>query len=136
MAARIAVILAAAALLFGDGIVRAQNWELIVPSPMAVGCSEPDVLGDSVCIAVEAGEDGPRVWMFGERDVLWDTVAVSVDDGEVFVALDGDREWIGVEGRRLIDALRGGSRAFVTTDVDEVFVDLSGVGVIDDVIGR
>ena len=71
-----------------------------------------------------------------DTDALWDTVAVSVDEGEVFVALDGDREWIGAEGVRLIDALRRGSRAFVTTGVELVYVDLSGSGVIDDVIGR
>ena len=92
------------------------------------------MLGDSVCIAVESGENGPRVWMFGGRDVLWDTIAVSVDEGEVFVALEGANEWTGVEGVRLIDALRNGMQAFVTTDVDSVYVDLSGSRVIDDVL--
>ena len=50
------------------------------------------------------------------------------------MALDGTNEWTGVEGVRLIDALRDGIQAFVTTDVDSVYVDLSGSRVIDDVL--
>ena len=121
--------------------LAAQNWEVIAPPgsrASAVGCSRPDVLGDSVCIAVDIGQDGPRVWMFGDRDALWDTVAVSVDDGEVFVSLaprDGAPEWTNAEAARLIGALRLGSEAFVTTGVDEVFVELSGnPRAIDDVL--
>ena len=123
----------------------AQTWEVIAPPDTwasAVGCSRPDVLGHSVCIAVDAGQGRPRVWMFGDLDGLWDAVAVSVDDGaedgEVFVALpphDGAPSWTDEEGARLIRALRSGSQAFVTTGVDEVFIDLSGAArVIDDVL--
>lgn len=121
--------------------LAAQNWEVIAPpgsQASAVGCSRPDVLGDSVCIAVDVGREGPKVWMFGDSDALWDTVAVSVDDGEVFLSLaprDGAPEWTHAEAARLIDALRAGSQAFVTTGVDEVFVELSGnPRAIDDVL--
>ena len=122
-------------------VALAQNWEVIAPpnsSPSAVGCIRPDVLGDSLRIAVDLDRDGPKVWMFGDRDALWDTVAVSVDDGEVFVALsphDPAPQWTAAEGARLIQALQTGSQAFVSTGIDEAFVDLDGPArVIDDVL--
>jgi hypothetical protein len=127
-------VVVAVVVLLASGTVSAQNWEVVVPVPHAIGCSEPDVLGDTVCIVVEAG---PRVWMFGDTDGLWDTVAVSVDDGEVFVAVkNGLLEWEGAEAVRLTDELRRGSRAFVTTDVESVWVELSGSEAIDDVLAR
>ena len=141
MRTRIAAVVGIVVALTFPCVALAQgNWEVIAPpgsSPSAVGCSRPDVLGDSVCIAVDVGQDGPKVWMFGDLDALWDTVAVSVDDGEVFVSLaprDGGPEWTRAEAARLIEALKAGSFAFVTTGIDEVFVELSGTRVIDDVL--
>lgn len=123
-----------------------DNWFVAAQAglePTAVGCSQPDVLGDSVCIAVSAGDDGPAptVWLFGDTEALWDdAVAVSVDDGEVFVAVrESGRqpEWTDAEAGRLIRALRTGSTAFVTTGIDDGLVDLSGAaGAIGDALGR
>ena len=121
------------------GVQAQANWEVVEPSgslPVAVGCSRPDVLGDSVCIAVEAG---PKVWMFGDRDALWDSVAVSVDDGEVFVVL---RPWGSfpaledAEADRLIEDMMSGSQAFVSAGNELVVVEMSGgpaviAGVLD-----
>ena len=121
----------AVVVLLASGTVHAQNWEVVAPAPHAVGCSQPDALGYTVCIVVEAG---PRVWMFGDTDGLWDTVAVSVDEGEVFVAVkNGSLEWEGDEAVRLIEALRRGDEAFVTTGVEDVVVEMSGAHVIDEV---
>ena len=56
-------------------------------------------------------------------------VTLSVDDGEIFVALyphDPRPEWTAGEGGRLIRALQMGAAAFVSTGVDDVFVDLAG----------
>ena len=83
-----------------------DNWFVAAQAglePTAVGCSEPDVLGDSVCIAVDAGGDGPAptVWLFGDTEALWDdAVAVSVDDGEVFVAVRERGAAAGMDGCR------------------------------------
>ena len=111
---RIAVAVAVVGFLLTAVPATAQKWEVIAPpnsSPSAVGCSRPDVLGDSLCIAVDLHRAGPKVWMFGDHEALWDTVAVSVDDGEIFVALsphDPAPEWSAAEGARLIQALQTG----------------------------
>lgn len=139
---RIAVAVAVAALA-APTLARAQGWDVISPPefpPTAVGCSQPDVLGNSLCIAVDQTRTGPRVWLFGDHDALWDTVTVSVDDGEIFVALrphDPSPEWSAAEGARLIQALQTGSQAFVSTGIDNEFVALDGARrVIGDVLAR
>ena len=138
---RIAVAVTVVGFLLIAVPATAQNWEIIAPpnsSPSAVGCSRPDVLGNSLCIAVDRNREGPKVWMFGDHDALWDTVAVSVDDGEIFVAVgphDPAPEWSADEGARLIQALQTGSVAFVSTGIDEAFVALEGARrAIDDLL--
>lgn len=146
MCRRIAAILATAlaTVVFATvPLVAQNNWYVVAQAglePTAVGCSEPDVLGDSVCIAVDVDQD-PKVWIFGDNDALWDdAVAMAVDDGEVFAAInerDRQPEWTDTEAGRLIQALRTGSVAFVTTGIDAGMVDLSGAAsAISDVLGR